>query len=311
MSDILISAVLPIYNEEKNISELINRLTKALSIISEKYEIIFAADPCTDNTENKIKQARSGNHKIKMIVMSRRFGQQAATLAGIKVAKGQYIVILDSDLQDPPELIPDMYQKIFEGFQVVHARRVKRLGEKKLRLVITHIGYWLINRLSYTDIPRNVGEFKIMTRKFVYELLELKEYNIFLKGLVSYVGYKQGFVDYVRDARFSGEPHYSQLWGSIPLSLNGIICYSNKPLQVISLVGILFSIISFILMITFIIMKIFGFIPIGGLATVLVMLSFFCGLILFSIGILGEYIGRMFDEVKGRPSYIIEKNYLD
>jgi len=310
MTNYEISVVLPIYNESANIAELLDRLRTTLSAISESYELIFCADPCTDNTLDKILSYRKSDNRVKLIVMSRRFGQQAATMAGLRASKGKAIVIMDSDLQDPPEFISELYVKFSEGFDVVHARRIKRLGESRLRLIITHIGYWLINKLSNTSIPRNVGEFKIFSRRMVNSLVSLNEYNIFLKGLVSYVGYKQVIIDYVRDPRFAGSPHYSQLWGSIPLSLNGIYCYSNKPLHLISLLGLGTAASSFLLICFFIILKIIGITTISGLTTVLILISFFSGLILFSLGILGEYIGRMFDEVKGRPQYIVECEYL-
>ena len=306
-----ISIILPVFNEEKNIYELVSRLKSALIGDSLSYELIFCLDPSTDSTEKLILDLRQDDPNIKLITMTRRFGQPAATVAGIKHSKGKFVVIMDSDLQDPPEIIPLLYKKIQEGFEVVHARRTKRLGEKRLRLLITNIGYWIINKLSTTSIPRNVGDFKIMTRKFVNEFLLLNEYNIFIKGLVSYVGYKQGFVDYIRSGRYGGDPHYSQLWGSIPLALHGIICYSNKPLHFISLTGLLTSFISFFLIIFFIFLKLINHTNITGLTTILVLISFFSGLILFSLGILGEYIGRMFDEVKGRPRYVIDRLYID
>ena len=307
----VLSIVLPIYNEEKNVNELLSRLHKTLNGLELNYEIIFCLDPCTDSTEKLLLEARKNNRHIKLITMARRFGQPAATIAGIQHSKGEFVVIMDSDLQDPPEIIPQLFQKISEGYEVVHARRIKRLGEKRLRLIITNIGYLCINKLSTTSIPRNVGDFKIMTRKFVNNLLALNEYNIFIKGLVSYVGYRQGFVDYIRDARFAGVAHYSQLWGSIPLALHGIICYSNRPLQLISLCGFFTSLVSFVLMIVFLLLKISGHTNVTGLTTILVLISFFSGLILFGMGVLGEYIGRIFDEVKGRPRYIVDKCYID
>lgn len=306
----LISVVVPVYNEESNIDSLISRLTNVLKGAVSDYEIIFSADPCTDNTIEKILAHRANNSSIKLIVMSRRFGQPAATMAGLKKAIGDCIVIMDADLQDPPEVIASMIDKYLDGFDVVHARRAKRLGENKLRLLITHVGYYVINILSSTYIPRNVGEFKMLSRRVVDSMLQLGEANIFIKGLVSYVGYKQGVIEYVRDARFSGAAHYSQLWGSIPLALNGIYCYSNKPLHIISLIGFASSTISLFLILIFLITKLIGFPFASGIVTLSILLSFFSGLILFSIGVLGEYIGRIFDEVKGRPNYIIDTEYF-
>lgn len=306
----LISVVIPVYNEESNVDILIKRLCAVFKNLNSPYEIIFSADPCTDNTLQIILKHRSENPSIKLLVMSRRFGQPAATIAGLKVSTGDCVVIMDADLQDPPEVITDMVSKYVSGFDVVHARRAKRLGESKIRLVITHVGYYVINKLSSTYIPRNVGEFKMLSRRVVDSMLELGEANIFIKGLVSYVGFKQGMIEYVRDARFAGAAHYSQLWGSIPLALNGIYCYSNKPLHVISLIGFFSSSVSFSLIVIFLVAKLIGLPFASGIVTLAILLSFFSGLILFSIGVLGEYVGRIFNEVKGRPIYIIAEKYL-
>jgi len=306
-----ISIVIPIYNESANIDHLIKRLIDVCELkLNISYEIIFCADPCTDDTVDKILNHRLHNNNIKLLLMSRRFGQPAATMAGMNKSSGDFVIIMDADLQDPPELIPLMINKYYEGFEVVHAKRTKRLGEKKLRLIITHIGYKIINYLSTTSIPRNVGDYKLISRKVVNQVILLNEYNIFIKGLVSYVGYKQAEVEYVRDERFAGVAHYSQLWGSIPQALNGIYCYSNKPLQFISILGAVSSILSILLIIGFVIAKLCGAKIASGITSVIIIISFFAGLILFSIGILGEYIGRIYEEVKLRPRYIIEKEFL-
>jgi dolichol-phosphate mannosyltransferase len=245
-----------------------------------------------------------------MILMSRRYGQPAASIAGLSKASGEVCILIDADLQDPPELIVEMYAKYLEGFHVVHTKRKIRRGEKIIRLAVTHFGYWLINKLSSTDIPRNVGEYKLFSRRALDALLLVKDKNIFIKGLVSYIGFKQVTIEYDRDARASGEPHYSQLFGSISLSLHGLFCYSNVPLHYISLLGFISTIFSALLIVGFIIGKIIGINFASGLVTIIVVTSFFSGIIIFSIGILGEYIGRIFDEIKDRPRYIIDEEYL-
>jgi glycosyltransferase involved in cell wall biosynthesis len=308
--EIEISVVVPIFNESENIDHLLERLKSTLESISPHYEIIFSADPCSDDTVEKILAVRKLDQRIKLITMSRRFGQPAATMAALSRSMGKCCVLIDADLQDPPEFIIDLYKKHKEGFDVVHARRSKRIGENFIRLAITHVGYWVINQLSTTNIPRNVGDFKLISRRVVDEVTKLNESNIFIKGLVSFVGYRQISIDYIRDARYSGVPHYSQLWGSIPQSLNGIYCYSNKPLHLVSLLGVASTLGAFLLIILFIIAKLLGTPFASGLVTIVVVVAFFSGLILFSIGILGEYIGRIFDEVKGRPRYIVESEYF-
>lgn len=305
-----ISVVVPVYNESENIEALTSRLVITLSRITESYEIIFSCDPCSDDTIDKIQSLRNKNHRIKYLLMSRRFGQPAATISGIAKSKGKCCILIDADLQDPPELILDLYEKYQEGYDVVHAKRKKRMGENWFRLMVTHMGYWLINYLSETDIPRNVGDFKLISRRVATTVVAFEERNIFIKGLVSYAGFNQTSIEYIRDARYAGTPHYSQLWGSIPQSLNGIYCYSNKPLHLISIFGFVSAILSMIISIIFIIAKLGGInFPIG-LVTIILLMSFYFGVLIFSIGILGEYIGRIFNEVKRRPTYIIESEVL-
>jgi glycosyltransferase involved in cell wall biosynthesis len=306
----LLSVIIPVFNESTNIDELISRLDNVFNKLNINYEIIFSADPCTDDTIEKILSYRENNSNIKLIKMSRRFGQPAATLAGLASSRGDCIVFMDADLQDPPEVLVPLFNKFKDGYDVVHAKRIKRLGENPLRLLITHIGYKVINSLSTTSIPRNVGDFKIISRRVANEILKLRESNIFIKGLVSFVGFSQTSIDYIRESRFSGNAHYSQLWGSIPQALNGIYCYSNKPLHFLSILGFTSASISFLLITAFIIFKLSGAPIASGITSVLVLISFFGGLILFSIGVLGEYIGRIYEEVKLRPKYIIEKEYL-
>ena len=309
-NNIELSYIVPIYNESSNIDELILRILKVTEKITTEYEIIFCADPCTDDTIEKIQNYHLINNKIKLILMSRRFGQAAATMAGLSFCKGNCSVILDADLQDPPELTLSLYDKFLNGYDVVHAKRIKRLGENKIRIFITHIGYKIINYLSSTSIPANVGDFKLISRKAINEINKLHESNIFIRGLVSFVGFKQTYVEYIRDKRLSGKPHYSQLWGSIPQALNGIYCYSNKPIYFISLIGIISAIISLFIIIIFVFLKLSGSPIASGITSVLVLISLFGGLILFSIGILGEYIGRIYEEVKSRPRYIVESLLL-
>lgn len=306
----LLSIIIPVFNESSNIDELVCRLLSNLKKLNVDYEIIFSADPCSDDTIEKILAYHKKNSNIKLIQMSRRFGQPAGTMGGLAASKGDCIVFMDADLQDPPEFIASLFEKFKEGYDVVHAKRIKRLGEHPIRLFVTHIGYKVINSLSSTSIPRNVGDFKLISRRVANEILNLRESNIFIKGLVSFVGFNQTTIEYVREARFSGDAHYSQIWGSIPQALNGIYCYSNKPLHFLSILGFISAAISFILISAFVYFKISGAPIASGITSVLVLISFFGGLILFSIGILGEYIGRIYEEVKGRPRYIIDKEFL-
>ena len=305
-----ISIVIPAYNEVSNVSEICIRLKSVLSKITDDYEIIFCVDPSSDGTEQLILKLRDDDPRIKMLLMTRKFGQPAATMAGLAKCKGNCVVVMDCDLQDPPSLIVDMYNRYISGYDVVHTRRVKRYGEKCIRLVITHLGYLVINRLSNTDIPRNVGEFKLLSRRAIDTLLTVKDKNIFLKGLVSYIGFKSTILDYERESRYSGMPNYSQLWGSIPLALNGIFCYSNKPLQYLTFAGFLIFTFSLLIVFAIILAKLWGANFASGIPSVMALISIFGGAILFSIGLVGEYIGRIFEEVKDRPRFIIDEEYL-
>lgn len=303
----LLSIVVPVFNEENNIKPFLKRIIKVLKDINISYEIIFALDPSTDETEKIISEEIKKNSNIKLILFSRRFGQPAATMAGILNCYGDYCVVIDVDLQDQPELIKEMYNKILQGYEVVYAQRKSRKGETILKKIISSIGYKLINKLSEVTIPENTGDFRIITRKVVEHLRNMKETHGFLRGLVSYVGFKQGFVLYDRDQRFLGDGKYNRLTGSFKIGLNGIIGFSSRPLFLMSLIGLFFSFISFLIGLLYLFQKFFGVdLPIG-FPTIVLVITFFTGIQLLGLGLIGEYVGRIYDEVKRRPMYIIDK----
>ena len=301
-----ISIVIPTYNEEQNINELISRLKSTLIKISPNYEIIFVLDPCTDDTE-KVIMSHTSDERIKLIKLSRRFGQPAATMAGIKNISGDNVVIIDADMQDPPELIHEMYNKILEGYDVVYAKRSSREGETIIKKIVSSLGYRIINLFSDIHIPPDVGDFRIMSKKVVYHLTKLNESSAFLRGLVSYVGFRQTFVKYNRDKRSSGKTKYNPFLGSLKIGLNGLFGFTSKPLQLMSAMGFFFSLVSFIIGLTYVVTKILGFRITAGLPTTVLFITFFSGIQLMALGLLGEYIGRIYDEVKNRPQYIIDK----
>ena len=302
-----ISIVVPVFNEEKNIKTFLKRITETISKIDLDYEIIFVLDPSDDNTENEIIESISKNKNIKLIVLSRRFGQPAATMAGIHNSSGDLCVIIDCDLQDPPELIYDMYSKILEGNEVVYAKRIKRKGETFIKKIISKVGYRIIEKISDVKIPRDTGDYRIITKKIINHLKELKETNAFLRGLVAYVGYKQAFVEYERDERQSGKSKYNKYLGSLKIAFNGIFGFSSKPLFLMSLVGFIFAFISFFIGIYYVYQKITNPFITPGLSSTILMITFFSGIQLLGLGLLGEYIGRIYDEVKNRPNFIINK----
>ena len=273
-----------------------------------KYEILFTLDPSPDDTEAVIEKEIHRNSRIKLMVFSRRFGQPAATIAGILSCKGKTCVVIDVDLQDPPELIQTMYEKLHhENVEVVYAKRRSRKGETLLKRLIAFLGYKAINTLSDIKIPRNTGDFRIMTRRVIEELRQLHETHGFLRGLVAYVGFKQSHVEYDRDARFSGKGNYNRLTGSLKIGLNGLISFSSRPLQLMSVLGGFMAFVSFLTGLWYVIQKIFGFDLTPGLPTTVLVVTFFSGVQLLCLGLVGEYIGRIYDEVKRRPMYIVDR----
>lgn len=302
-----LSIIVPVYKEANNIAPFLQRMEKVLSDAKLSNEIIFCLDPSPDETESVIQQEIERNPNIKLLVFSRRFGQPAATMAGILFCKGRHCVVIDVDLQDSPELIHQMYAKIQQGYEVVYAKRRSRKGETFIKRIIAYVGYTLINHLTDISIPRNTGDFRIMTRRVIEELRSLNESHGFLRGLVAYVGYKQAFVEYDRDERFAGKGNYNRFTGSIKIGLNGLISFSSKPLQTMSLVGALLAGFSFLLGGWYVFQKLYGVSLTPGLSTTILIITFFSGVQLLCLGLMGEYIGRIYDEVKRRPMYIIDR----
>jgi len=308
-----LSIIVPVYKEEKNISPFLSRVEGIFKSIDIDYEIIFCLDPSPDNTEEKILEEINRNENIKLLVFSRRFGQPAATMAGILSCTGDYCVVIDVDLQDPPELILPMYEKLKEGYEVVYAKRRTRQGETFIKKLIAYTGYAMINRFSDVQIPRNTGDFRIMTRRVIEELRLLNESHGFLRGLVAYVGFKQAFIEYDRDPRLSGKGNYNPFTGSLKIGLNGLISFSSKPLSIMSIGGFILSGLSFMLGGWYLLQKLLGINLTPGLSTTVLLISFFSGVQLLGLGLIGEYVGRIYDEVKRRPMYIVDKkiNFQD
>ena len=302
-----ISIIIPVYNESQNIKIFLERMVIEIEKITDDYEIIFALDPSTDNTEDVILKAIENNKKIKLLVFSRRFGQSAATMAALKNSKGDRCLIIDCDLQDPPELLSQMNSKMDEGYDVVLAKRKSRKGETFVKKSITSIGYNLINKISDVKIPINSGDFRLISKKIVNFLNEFDEPNAFLRGLVAYVGFKQTFIEYDRDERFSGISKYNKYLGSIKIAFNGLFGFGSKPIFLMSLLGFVFAFLSFLIGLYYVIVKIFDSNITPGLSSTILIITFFSGLQLLALGVLGEYIGRIYDEVKKRPKYIIDK----
>lgn len=302
-----LSVVVPVYKEAANVRPFLERMEPALTRLELTYEIVFCLDPSPDATEEVILEEINRNPNIKLIVFSRRFGQPAATMAGILTCTGETCVVIDVDLQDPPELIGDMIAKLREGYEVVYAKRRSRKGETLAKRIISYFGYAVINRLSDIQIPRNTGDFRIMTRRVIEELRRLNETHGFLRGLVAHVGFRQAYVEYDRDERYAGAGNYNRLTGSFKIGLNGLISFSSRPLQLMSVVGALIAGFSFLLGTWYLLQKVIGIELTPGLSTTVLVVTFFSGVQLLSLGLIGEYVGRIYDEVKKRPMFIIDR----
>ena len=303
-----LSVVVPVYNEEPAIRPILARLVPVLDGLRVPCEIIFCLDPSPDRTEQVIAAEIQRDPRIRLIVFSRRFGQPAATMAGIVTARGGACVVIDVDLQDPPELIPDLYLKLCEGYEVVYARRRSRQGETVVKRVVSHVAYRVINKLSDLQIPRDTGDFRIMTRRVVDELRRLNETHGFLRGLVAYVGFRQAYVDYDRDSRSEGKGKYNRLLGSLTIGINGIVCFSTKPLQLMWMAGACVVGVTVLLGALQVGQFVFGSGPPFGPSANLLAVTFFAGVQLLCLGLMGEYIGRIYDEVKRRPMFIVDRH---
>ncbi len=302
-----LSIVVPVYKEEAGIHPFLLRTEAVLSKMEKTYEIIFVLDPSPDKTEEVILEEINRNPNIKLLVMSRRFGQPAATMAGILTCSGETCVVIDVDLQDPPELIAELSEKLKEGYEVVYARRRSRKGETLVKRAVASMGYAVINKLSDVRIPRNTGDFRILTRRVIEELRRLNETHGFLRGLVAYVGFRQTFVEYDRDERFAGKGKYNRFTGSLKIGLNGLISFSSRPLSMMSVIGALLAGLSFLLGAYYLIQKLVGVTLSPGLTTTVLLVTFLAGVQLLGLGLIGEYVGRIYDEVKRRPMYIVDR----
>jgi polyisoprenyl-phosphate glycosyltransferase len=305
----LLSVVIPAFNEEANVEHTYERLSAALESVGMAWELIFSVDPCTDRTEELILALRASDPRVKMLRFSRRIGQPMATIAGMEQASGDAVVVIDCDLQDPPELIPELVARWREGFDVVYAQRRTRAGETLPKRIVSVVGYRVIKRIAEVEIPPNTGDFRLMSRRVVKNVVALKEGHGFLRGLVGLVGFRQSSVLYDRDPRVGGASKYNRFWGSLVIGLNGVVGFSRYPLQMISLGGIGLAGLAFLLGVAYGALKIAGQnFPVGN-PTIVIVVCFFSGLQLLSLGVMGEYIGRIYDEVRMRPKYILESRY--
>jgi dolichol-phosphate mannosyltransferase len=303
----LISVVISFYNEEEVLPELIRRLQSVLKSLPVDYELIFVNDASSDRSLELLMEERKKDKNIKIINMSRRFGVSQCFLAGLRYSKGDAVIYMEADLQDPPELIPILLQKWKEGADIVHTIRTKRKGENFFRIFIFKLAYKLINLVSDIKIPQDAGNFKLLSRRAVDKLLQLNEYDPFLRGLVCWIGFKQVRVFYEREPRFAGKTHFP-LWKSAePMKefIRGITSFSVLPLYFSLFAGFLISFGALVYLTYILIAKIIGM-HLSEWSVISGVMLLLGGIILISIGILGIYIGRIHFAVQNRPNYIIE-----
>ena len=302
----LISIIFSFKNEEKNLNELIKRIETTFSKIDScKYELIFVND-CSEDKSEKILLELQKNNPITIINMTRTFGVGPCVLAGFREAKGDAIIYMDSDLQDPPEIIPDLISEYQKGSEIVHTVRTKRHGESFVKLWITKMAYRIINYLSEIPLPTEAGDFKLISRTALKKILLQNEFRPYIRGLSIWVGYKQSFVKYERDPRAEGEskfPLFSK--GPITEFISGITSYSLKPLYLGVVLGFLSLIFSIILILYALYSKFLG-VAAPGSTGIIITISFFSGILLFTMAIIGIYLARIFEQTKGRDQYVIK-----
>ena len=303
-----ISLIIPMYYEELVAEECYKRVNNVLSNMKEyEHEIIFINDGSKDKTLEILEKIAGKDDNVKVISFSRNFGHQAAVTAGLKIASGDAVVVIDADLQDPPELIPEMVKLWEEGNEVVYGKRKKRDGESAFKLLTAKIFYKTLNALSDVDIPKDTGDFRLVDKKVVDTMNSLPEHNKFLRGLWSWLGYKQYAFEYERKERFAGKTKYP-LKKMFKLASDGIISFSSKPIKLVGVLGIISIIISFIILIYALISYACKLNNLSaGWTSLMCVITFFAGVQLLSLWIISEYIGRIYDETKGRPQYIIDK----
>ena len=303
-----ISVVVPMYYEEEVVDECYNRLKKVLMDLKKfEHEIIFVNDGSKDKTLELLEKVADKDKNVKIISFSRNFGHQAAVTAGLKYASGDCILIIDSDMQDPPELLVDMIKLWEDGNEVIYAKRKTRKGESKFKLLSAKMFYKILNGLSDVEIPKDTGDFRLIDKKVVDVINSMPEHNKFLRGLFSWVGFKQKPIEYERQERFAGKTKYP-LKKMLKLAADGIISFSSKPLKLIGGIGIISIFISFIILVYAILSYIFEWNNLtAGWTSLMVAITFFAGVQLVSIWMISEYIARIYDDTKNRPEYIIDK----
>jgi len=304
----LLSVVVPVYNEEEGIEELHRRLSAVMETIPMCWEIVYVNDGSRDRSVEILHQLREKDDRVAVVDLSRNFGKEIAMTAGLDLARGDAVVVIDADLQDPPELIPEFVKHWTEGYDVIYAKRVKREGETLVKRTTAHLFYRLIRKMSEVNIPEDTGDYRLLSRRAVDSLKRLRERHRFMKGLFAWIGYHQKEVPYTRDARYAGQTkwNYWRLWN---FALEGITSFTSVPLKLATYIGFVIALGAFLYAAKVIYDTLVYGNPVAGYPSLLVVILFLGGVQLITLGFIGEYLARMFDESKGRPLYLI-KNYI-
>ena len=307
----LLSVVVPCYNEEQALPIFYEEVCKVLNDIEQlDYEIIFVDDGSTDKTLSIMKAYNKLDKKVRFVSFSRNFGKEAAMLAGLESSKGEYVTLMDADMQDPPSMLPKMYNLINEGYDVVGTRRVTRKGEPRIRSFFARKFYRIINKMSKIDMVDGARDFRLMKRRVVDSIISMKEYNRYSKGIFSFVGFKTKWLEYENVKRVAGKTKWS-LWKLFKYAIEGIVGFSTFPLVLSALIGLLFCLLAFIMIIVIIVKTLIFGDPVSGWPSTICIIFFIGGIQLFVMGIIGEYLAKIYLETKKRPIYIIRETEED
>lgn len=305
----LLSVIVPCYNEEENVRDFYNELLKNQPFFEEKeldLEILYIDDGSKDKTVQEVKKLREEDQRVRLVSFSRNFGKEAAIYAGFQKAKGDFVVMMDADLQDPPALLPEMYGYIEQGFDSVATRRVTRKGEPPIRSFFARMFYRIMNKISKTEIVDGARDYRLMTRQVVDSILAMSEYNRFSKGIFGWVGYETKWLEYENIERKKGETKWS-FWKLFLYSLDGILAFSTMPLAIASVMGVLFCFLAFLLIVITIVRKLAYGDPTSGWPSLVCIISLVSGVQLFCLGIVGQYLSKTYMEVKKRPIYLVKE----
>jgi glycosyltransferase involved in cell wall biosynthesis len=299
-----LSIVIPVFNEEESLQPLVERLSTTLAAMGKPHEIIFVDDGSADGSSDILKELSKRDARVKVVRLSRNFGQQAAIVAGLDRATGENIVVMDADLQDPPETIPDLLAKREEGYDVVYAARESRSGETPFKIFSARVFYRLLNKLSGLQLPEEAGDFRLLSRRAADELRRLREQHPYVRGLASWIGFPQAEIRYARAPRAAGKTKYP-LRDMAAFAIHGITSFSIRPLRLATWLGFFVATVCFAYMLYILIMRLIGQQAVHGWPSTIIAVLFLGAVQLICLGIIGEYIGKIYDEGKGRPRYIV------